>query len=228
MAHKPMWPEIWGASASSVDWFIHRTLNADSLGDDSWTRYLNDIESSAARKQRFGTSPDSGATEKLPEKAPWAQNIRRGVDEPFALKPESDAGSEVYSTTASKLNAALPPLPLRVEVKCKPAAGSRFVERFRDSHAIARSSKQYVAPFRDAAAQSIGLALPDTGMLMTWGTASVGGSGRTRRVRCSIQPTNSSGCATIERPVITLLRRSRCSCLPSTHPTYNAPDSSSG
>ncbi|KAJ7109271.1 hypothetical protein C8R44DRAFT_281569 [Mycena epipterygia] len=150
MAHKPMYPEIWSASASSVDWFVHRTLNADSLDDDSWTRYLSDIESSAARKQRFGTSPpDSGATEKLAEKAPWAQNIRRGVDEPFALKPESDAGSEVHSTAPSKLNAALPFLPLRVEVKGKPT-GSRFIERFRESQAIARSSKQFggdVAPF---------------------------------------------------------------------------------
>ncbi|KAJ7098023.1 hypothetical protein B0H15DRAFT_823808 [Mycena belliarum] len=135
--HKPMYPEIWSASASSVDWFVHRTLNADSLENDSWTRYLSDIESSAARKQRFAASQafESTTNERpaLPEKAPWAQNIRRGVDEPFALKPEPDTPSEARS-----LNAALPPLPLRVKTK---SVGSRFIERFRDSQMLPGGAK---------------------------------------------------------------------------------------
>ncbi|KAJ7740712.1 hypothetical protein DFH07DRAFT_965263 [Mycena maculata] len=134
MAHKPMYPEIWSAPASSVDWFVHRTLNADSVENDSWTRYLGDIEASAAQKQRLDTVPAFGT-----EKAPWAQSIRRGVDDPFAVKPESDTTSESRSTTpSSKTNAALPPLPLRVAPKAK-SAGSRFIERFRDSQMTTRS-----------------------------------------------------------------------------------------
>ncbi|KAJ7470662.1 hypothetical protein FB451DRAFT_1136071 [Mycena latifolia] len=142
MAHKPMYPAIWSVSASSVDWFVHRTLNADNLEDDSWTRYLSDIESSAARKQRFAPSPAFGPMT-TSEKAPWALNIRRGVDEPFALKPESDTASEARS---AKLNAALPPLPLRVETKEGKSAGSRFIERFRESQMITRPAKG-VTPF---------------------------------------------------------------------------------
>ncbi|KAJ7710015.1 hypothetical protein B0H17DRAFT_250101 [Mycena rosella] len=141
MVHKPMFPRIWSASASSVDWFCHRELNADSLENDTWTRYLSDIESSG--KQRF-TIPDFGKPTPTPpmmEKAPWAQNIRRGVDDPFTLKAESDAASEANSF---KLNAALPPLPLRVESK---GVGSRFVERFRESQMITRSTKGPPTPF---------------------------------------------------------------------------------
>ncbi|KAJ6547458.1 hypothetical protein B0H19DRAFT_269187 [Mycena capillaripes] len=152
MLHKPTFPEIWKAPASSVDWFVHRQLDANSMGNDSWTRYLDDIESSAMRKQRFGAfdceAHFNADPEKQnihpkpnPEKAPWAQNIRRGVDEPFAFRSESDAASESPSITPSKLNAALPPLPLRVEPKAKPA-GSRFIERFRESQITVRSSQQ--------------------------------------------------------------------------------------
>jgi len=152
MLHKPTFPEIWKAPASSVDWFVHRQLDANRMENDSWTRYLDDIESSAMRKQRFG-SFDCEANlnadpEKQnihlkpnPEKAPWAQSIRRGVDEPFVFRSESDAASESPSITPSKLNAALPPLPLRVEPKAKPA-GSRFIERFRESQITVRSSQQ--------------------------------------------------------------------------------------
>jgi len=132
MAHKPMYPKIWSAPASSVDWFVHRTLQADSLENDSWTRYLGDIEASAGQKQRFDTIPAL----RIIEKAPWAQDIRRGVDDPFAVKAESDVASESRSTTPSKLNAALPPLPLRVAPK---SAGSRFIERFRESQITTRT-----------------------------------------------------------------------------------------
>ncbi|KAJ6596789.1 hypothetical protein DFH09DRAFT_1356924 [Mycena vulgaris] len=110
MAHKPMYPEIWSAAAGSVDWFVHRKLNADNLENDSWTRYLGDIESSAARKQRFNSSQQFGMPAPASEKAPT----------------EADA---------AKLNAALPPLPLRVEAKSR-SAGSRFIERFRESQVI--------------------------------------------------------------------------------------------
>ncbi|KAJ7156076.1 hypothetical protein C8R43DRAFT_999160 [Mycena crocata] len=145
MTHKPMYPEIWSATASSVDWFVHRTLDANNLENDSWSRYLADIESSAGRKQRFAPKPDPAP---LAEKAPWAQNIRRGVENPFAVKPESDTASETRSVTPAKLNSALPPLPLRVEPKGK-SAGSRFIERFRESREIARSSKQFPTGVED-------------------------------------------------------------------------------
>ncbi|KAJ7452526.1 hypothetical protein B0H11DRAFT_297347 [Mycena galericulata] len=141
MAHKPMYPEIWSASASSVDWFVHRTLNADSLENDSWTRYLGDIEASAAQKQSFSLIPKTETT----EKAPWAHSIRRGVDDPFAVKAESDAGSQSRSTSPSKFNAALPPLPLRVAPKAK-SAGSRFIERFRDSQMTTRGGDSPFPP----------------------------------------------------------------------------------
>ncbi|KAF8212349.1 hypothetical protein K438DRAFT_2010589 [Mycena galopus ATCC 62051] len=156
MLHKPMFPGIWSASAPSVDWFVHRQLDANSVQNDSWTRYLGDIESSAMRKQQFGNTSDCRTNLNTPnsnnprlnpynEKAPWAQNIRRGVDEPFTFRTESDISSEARSTLTSKLNAALPPLPLRVEVKAK-SAGSRFIERFRESLVPVRSSQQFAEP----------------------------------------------------------------------------------
>ncbi|KAJ7632515.1 hypothetical protein FB45DRAFT_1026678 [Roridomyces roridus] len=129
MAHKPMYPAIWTAQASSVDWFIHRTLKADSVESDSWTRYLNDIEASAGQKPHFAILDISQST----EKAPWAQNIRRGLDNPFSVKTESDV-SRSSTPTPSKLDAALPPLPLRVAPKT-----SRFVERFRESQTTTRA-----------------------------------------------------------------------------------------
>ncbi|KAJ7774714.1 hypothetical protein B0H16DRAFT_69639 [Mycena metata] len=155
MLHKPMFLEIWSASALDIDWFVHRELDANSTqteDNDSWTRYLGDIESSAARKQRFHSTPDFGAGSNpqaninaYPEKAPWAQNIRRGVDEPFSSRSESDTASDATVVSSGKLNAALPPLPLRVETKAKPV-GSRFIERFRESQNTVRSS-QPTTPF---------------------------------------------------------------------------------
>ncbi|KAJ6630687.1 hypothetical protein B0H10DRAFT_2207733 [Mycena sp. CBHHK59/15] len=148
LAHRPMFPGIWSAPAASVDWFVHRTLNAGGDGnddkEDSWTRYLGEIESSAARKHKYGGSLpvdlekgvhlEDGQAE---EKAPWArQNVRRGVDDPFALR--GDGASDSGAT--ERQNAALPPLPLRVEAKGGKSAGSRFIERFRESRALARGA----------------------------------------------------------------------------------------
>jgi hypothetical protein len=150
--HKSMFSEIWSASAPSVDWFVHRKLDANNMESDSWTRYLGDIESSAMRKQRFGNTSDCGTnatTDPKPnpyhEKAPWAQTIRRGVDEPFTSRTESDVASEARSVSPSKLNAALPPLPLRVEAKSK-SPGSRFIERFRESQVPVRPSPRVGLP----------------------------------------------------------------------------------
>ncbi|KAK7014954.1 hypothetical protein R3P38DRAFT_2998604 [Favolaschia claudopus] len=144
MLHKPFFPEIWSVPAASVDWFVDRQLDANSMQNDSWTRYIGDIESSAIRKQRFGKLQDCEAnltshSTPFAEKAPWAHDIRRGVDEPFACKAESDVTPQ-SSPSMLKLNAALPPLPLRVESKAK-SAGSRFIERFRDSHVPVRTAQ---------------------------------------------------------------------------------------
>ncbi|KAJ7273607.1 hypothetical protein B0H12DRAFT_1090170 [Mycena haematopus] len=154
MLHRSMFHGIWSASAPSVDWFVHRQLDANSLENDSWTRYLGDIESSAMRKQHFANTSESGTIPSTPnpspyhEKAPWAPNIRRGVDEPFIFRAESSAASEARSTLPSKLNAALPPLPLRVETKAK-SAGSRFIERIRESQVLVRPSTSFPAGVDD-------------------------------------------------------------------------------
>jgi hypothetical protein len=144
MIHKPMYPKIWSATASSVDWFVHRTLNADNMDDDSWTRYLTDIESSAVRKQKYGSDPEKAPAEgNASEKLHWVPSIRRGVDQPFVLKREgSSVGSDTSNTRPQcNLDAALPPLPLRVETK---SPGSRFIEKFRESQILTRGK---AAPF---------------------------------------------------------------------------------
>jgi len=135
-AHKLIFPEIWSAPAYSADWFVHAGIDAENVEDDSWTRHLNDIEAAGVKKQPFNLTAAMKAAaladtnaKAWNEKAPWAQSIRRGVDNPFASTADR-------STPFPRVDAELPPLPLRVKAK----TGSRFIERFRESWAPVRTS----------------------------------------------------------------------------------------
>ncbi|KAJ7219174.1 hypothetical protein GGX14DRAFT_590456 [Mycena pura] len=141
-AHKLIFPEIWSAPAYSADWFVHAGIDAENVENDSWTRHLNDIEAAGIKKQPVNLTAAMEAAaladinaNAANEKAPWAQSIRRGVDNPFA----SVADPARSSTPLPKVEAELPPLPLRVKAKTA-AAGSRFIERFRESWVPVRTS----------------------------------------------------------------------------------------
>jgi hypothetical protein len=105
--------------------------------NDSWTLYLEKIQHPGLGKfsEQFNDV----------EKAPWAAsmsgNIRRGVDQPFARRSDETAVERPESL-------ALPPLPLRVEPKEKPA-GSRFIERFRESQLLSRGASPFASHIQD-------------------------------------------------------------------------------
>ncbi|KAF7304798.1 hypothetical protein MKEN_01193900 [Mycena kentingensis (nom. inval.)] len=140
-AHSVYLPEIWSSSAHSVQWFVHKEIDAKT--DDSWTRHLKDIEAEGEKRQPFSLdiameqAALAQAQATLHDKAPWAQDIRRGVDVPFSPTPTSTPPAT--PNTDAALDAELPPLPLRVKAKTA-AVGSRFLERFRDSWIPARTS----------------------------------------------------------------------------------------
>ncbi|KAK7467018.1 hypothetical protein VKT23_004080 [Stygiomarasmius scandens] len=142
MTHMQGDADIWSKSIYSVKWFGFSStkIGPSDVGvprpktgfeDDSWTTYLADIESSAARKARYPASDI--------EKAPWApSNVRRGRDAPFQTPARSDTDTSRQSSPTPRANDALPPLPLRVEPKAS-AVGSRFIERFRESQRLSRA-----------------------------------------------------------------------------------------
>jgi hypothetical protein len=152
MTHRRFEVDIWTKPVYQVKWFGYTNSRLKSseisrprgLETDSWTRYLEDIESSGLRKAR---NP-------LPatEKAPWApNNVRRGRDSPFRgpvnKPPSNELSSGFDSDTCSESsfpsssprnsNTLLPPRPLNIPVKGK-TAGSRFIERFRESQTLSR------------------------------------------------------------------------------------------
>ncbi|KAJ3786812.1 hypothetical protein GGU10DRAFT_162568 [Lentinula aff. detonsa] len=149
MTHVPFEEEIWTKPVCQVKWFGYTNARLRSsdvshprelpgLENDSWTRYLDDIESSGVRKARHPV-PNT-------EKAPWAPtNVRRGRDSPFRgpTKREnsdsSDTSSDCSFSVGVRDSAPLPPLPLNVQVKGgKPVGESRFIERFRESQTLSR------------------------------------------------------------------------------------------
>ncbi|KAJ4488113.1 hypothetical protein J3R30DRAFT_3400692 [Lentinula aciculospora] len=149
MTHARYEEDIWTKSVCQVKWFgytnsrlrstdVSNPRELPGLETDSWTRYLDDIESSGVRKARH-PMPDN-------EKAPWAPtNVRRGRDSPFRgpIKREnydsSDTSSDSSFSVGARESAPLPPLPLNVQVKGgKPVQGSRFIERFRESQTLSR------------------------------------------------------------------------------------------
>lgn len=150
MSHIQVCPDIWSETVFSVNWFNHHDMTlcpekgGETLGSgiDAWPRYVDGV---ATSKSCLSLSDDY-------EKAPWAQstNIRRGVDSPFKQpSPLSSARSSRATTPTS-----LPVAPLRIQARS--TAGSRFIEKFRESKVLSRSEtpSQYglhfenrVAPF---------------------------------------------------------------------------------
>ncbi|KAG7092354.1 hypothetical protein E1B28_008714 [Marasmius oreades] len=123
MIHARHEPEVWRSSIYTIKWFGFSNVKiktTDISGprpksgyeNDSWTLYLEDIESTAARKARHTLSPS--------EKPAWAPiSQRRGVDPPFMRRdktPRSSVSTEHVTP------------PLKAEVK----GGSRFIERICD------------------------------------------------------------------------------------------------
>lgn len=129
MVHMRQTPDIWSKTVYSVSWFNWSGNGAlddsDKISDpDTWSRYMDDIEAS---HKRLDLDEDS-------HKAPWAlaRPIRRGLDEPFKKQTLSSA-----SSTPRTYNTSLPIAPLKVQPRS--AAGSRFIEKFRESQVISRS-----------------------------------------------------------------------------------------
>lgn len=125
MAHIRLHPNIWMASIYSVEWFkspasypTEKDGRTSDSNDDSWSRYMGDVE--ASRNQ-------------CGHKAPWARNIRRGIDAPFERRDRSSSSPTSPSTTATPL----PIAPLKVQPRS--IAGSRFIEKFRESQIVSRS-----------------------------------------------------------------------------------------
>ncbi|ESK96852.1 hypothetical protein Moror_6430 [Moniliophthora roreri MCA 2997] len=132
MSHSRVQRDIWTQSIYDITWFgfnNNRLKNSDisiprpktGFEDDSWTRHLEDIESTAARKAKHAPPPG--------EKPTWAPtNTRRGVDPPFIRR-------ETSPRTSASQESITP--PVKAEVKGQ-SVGSRFIERFRDSQTISR------------------------------------------------------------------------------------------
>jgi hypothetical protein len=129
-----MFDDIWSQSPYEIDWFhlsgdkvsiVHPRASAESKSQrvvDSWCRFMNDVECTPIKRKR--------APSPVVDRAPWAENqkVRRGVDHPFARKPE-----------------AIPPSttpPLRVQPKAASqdttSDHSRFLERFCESRTLSR------------------------------------------------------------------------------------------
>ncbi|KAJ7582900.1 hypothetical protein C8J56DRAFT_235612 [Mycena floridula] len=148
MAHQPTIPDVWSKTVYTVGWFtagsdssspkalISKPMVKPGFENDSWTLYLNNIQSSGVTGKH--------SIEDV-EKAPWATAIRRGVDQPFAQR---DADNSSQSSLASKQTSPLPHLPVSAQVQGSPA-GSRFIERFRESRTVSRSQIPFVSYVAD-------------------------------------------------------------------------------
>ncbi|KAF5381041.1 hypothetical protein D9615_003873 [Tricholomella constricta] len=129
MVHVRNIPDIWTKTIYSVDWFsfsegfTNEKAIDDSNDADSWSRYMKDIE--AARPHIDDNT-----------KAPWARAIRRGIDIPFKRSNLSSVNSSPSTTST-----LLPVAPLRVQ--SRSIAGSRFIEKFRDSSRLSRSEAAF-------------------------------------------------------------------------------------
>ena len=140
MAHKDLYPDIWKRVVFEVDWFYDRPqelspkeknlkdffLGKLHAGSDPYFDYYEDIESTAARKKHY---PIRDSVE---ESTPYGPvKIRRGIDHPFTLP-----SSKQKSPTPQKVVLPLPSLPSK-SAPIGPA-GSRYLERFRDSSILSR------------------------------------------------------------------------------------------
>ncbi|KAF9456527.1 hypothetical protein BDZ94DRAFT_1275426 [Collybia nuda] len=144
ISHIRVHPNVWFETILTVNWFNQYDMTL-------WPEKGDKVAGSGlgtwytAPKTPLDSSHDC-------EKAPWAQatNIRRGVDSPFKRPNLSSAAPNSCSTTLI----SLPVAPLRIQAR--NPAGSRFIEKFRESKILSRSGtpSQYglhfenrVAPF---------------------------------------------------------------------------------
>jgi hypothetical protein len=113
MAHKRTCADIWTRTVYSIDWFgqpeitfCREKMVRDFCGP--YGIYYDDVESGHKRQ----------------ESAPWAQanNVRRGIDQPFAKKPRSGASSPAPGLS-------LPSFPNAV---ASPSTAKSY-DRFHDS-----------------------------------------------------------------------------------------------
>ncbi|CAA7271794.1 unnamed protein product [Cyclocybe aegerita] len=137
VAHRDLPGNIWNKTAYEVQWFarwpegqkeqpFQNFLRKTKLSEDEdpYADYYEDIESTSARKNHYGLRNS------VEIKAPWAMGqTRRGVDTPFA-RPSGTTSNRSSPTL-------LPSIPSRSATT--GAAGSRFVEKFRESSILARS-----------------------------------------------------------------------------------------
>ncbi|KAF8921400.1 hypothetical protein CPB85DRAFT_1450891 [Mucidula mucida] len=160
MSHSRQLPSIWCTSIYAVPWFtVELGEKAAFLGDaprsisnpenDSWARYVAQIANSSGRKRQYSVdSIEKGEPQDI-EKAPWAQNadIRRGRDSPFTVRDDDS------STNSSRTRITLPERPAApVPATPSSTAGSRFIERFRESRMLTRQGKSHFSMDSDISA----------------------------------------------------------------------------
>jgi hypothetical protein len=135
VAHSRFQADIWQKTVYSIEWFKEPAVSAfSSKGDQSSEstvvlippRPTEDVESS----EKTTETTDDG------RKAPWARRstIRRGVDTPFR---QQDAPLTVQNSTSTD-HVDLPIAPSNIQGS--DTAGSRFIEKFRDSRLTSRSA----------------------------------------------------------------------------------------
>jgi len=148
LTHRRVYDDIWSQSPYEINWFhqdsgnvniVHPSAESKShQAVDSWSRFMNDVERTPVKRKR--------APSLVIDKAPWAENqkVRRGIDNPFARKPEAS----LPSTT--------PPLRIQPKAASQDSTSdhSRFLERFCESRSLSRPQSppqfNHAARFPDA------------------------------------------------------------------------------
>jgi len=160
MAHVRDDHELWSKTMYTVDWFNSPRASpkqpqghADNWEEKpheeekSYSRYLDDIESTSSRKLKAHSIDIRSATD-IP--APWARvnNVIRGVDAPFAKR---DGGMSTQTSPRSTGDKTLPLTPIYMKMQSSKTGtvGSRFIEKFRESRVLSRSEtpSQYGSHF---------------------------------------------------------------------------------
>ncbi|PPQ83333.1 hypothetical protein CVT25_003972 [Psilocybe cyanescens] len=144
LAHKSSYPDIWRRTIYAIEWFgqpqdspnkgkVVRDFfqgKAYSDDEDPYSAFYEDIESTAGRKRAYPIR------DSIEEATPWAQaNVRRGIDHPFT-RPQGQASNR-SSPTLHTPPSSFPSFPDRSAGV--GIAGSRYVEKFRESGVLARS-----------------------------------------------------------------------------------------
>jgi len=150
LAHRSLYDDIWTRSIYAIQWFgqpqqlpsnekvVNNFLKAKTLPEeDPYFDYYEDIESSSDRKKLYPIR------DSLKESIPWGGpiQIRRGIDPPFATKPNSSIASHsaITSPTLHSLNLPLSPITLPERLAGPGVSGSRYLEKFRESTVLSRS-----------------------------------------------------------------------------------------